>query len=134
MDEFGGKRHFEILRGDSNINVTPYRWLEKIVKNLSNYIEENREIVIVATTDFWYFRNNALESVNETPSNDEDKPEMFKRTPWRLRFFRRRGLRTWGRRLKDKFKNFGKKIHGGAKKFCGWLKNPNRKCKSYNLR
>ena len=31
---------------------------------------------------FFLFRGNALDSVNDTPSNDEDEPEMFKRSPW----------------------------------------------------
>lgn len=85
-----------------------------------------------------------MESINETPSNDEDESEMFKRTPWgfrRRRFFRRRSLRTWGRRVREKVKNFGekvknvgKKIHSGAKKVCGWVKDSKHISKSYSLR
>lgn len=84
-------------------------------------------MVIVVIVVFWYFRDNALESENESPSNDEDESEMFKRTPgWGRRRRRRRG---WFRKLKNKFKKIGHKIHGGAKKVCAWLKNSERKCK-----
>ena len=34
-----------------------------------------------------------MDSVNDTPSNDEDEPEMFKRSPWRRRRGRRRRRR-----------------------------------------
>ena len=39
---------------------------------------------------FFLFRGNALDSVNDTPSNDEDEHEMFKRSPWPRKRRRRR--------------------------------------------
>ena len=76
-----------------------------------------------------------MENVNEIQSNDEDESEMFKRTPiWRRRRGRRRRRRRWFRKLKNKFKKIGKKIHGGAKKVCNWLKNSERKGKFHNSR
>ncbi|CAB4021794.1 Hypothetical predicted protein [Paramuricea clavata] len=81
-------------------------------------------------------RENAVDGVNETPSNDEDEPEMFKRAPWRRRRRRRRRRRIWRlrrirlpririrlrrvvRRVKDKLKKFKPCL----KTVCGFVKN-----------
>jgi hypothetical protein len=68
---------------------------------------------------FSHFRENTLESVNETPSNDDDEPEMFKRAPWG-----RRRQRFWNRvkRIAKKVHGHVKKVHGHAKKVCKWVK------------
>jgi hypothetical protein len=54
-----------------------------------------------------------LDSVDETPSNDEDETKMFKRTPGRRRR-RRFRIRIRGRRIKERVR----KLHKGLKKVC----------------
>ena len=80
---------------------------------------------------FFQFRENALDNVNETPSNDEDEPKMFKRTPGRRRRRRRRRrrfLRIRGRRIKERIKKIGK----GLKKVCEFVKNVKNKSKCWH--
>ena len=88
---------------------------DKIVNN-----QRNGKTITVLLSIFGYFRENTLESVDETPSSGEDDDsEMLKRTPlWRRR--RRRRRRGWFRKLKDKVKKHGRRI-------CGWLKNSTHK-------
>ena len=70
------------------------------------------------------FRENALDSVEQKPGNDEDDSTMVKRTPWGRRRRRRRRRRGgWGRRVWRKVKEFGRKIHQGLKKVCHWVRN-----------
>ena len=71
------------------------------------------------------FRENALDSVEQKPENDEDDSTMVKRTPWR----RRRRRRGWGRRVWRKVKRFGRKIHQGLKRICHWVRNSQHRSK-----
>jgi hypothetical protein len=82
---------------------------------------------------FFQFRENTLDNVNETPSNDEDEPKMFKRTPGRRRRRRRRRrrflrIRVRGRRIKERIKKVGKVL----KKVCEFVKNVKNKSKCWH--
>ncbi|CAB4031752.1 Hypothetical predicted protein [Paramuricea clavata] len=68
---------------------------------------------------------NAIDSVNETPSNYEDEPEMVKRAPWRRRRRPRIRIRIPHivRRVKDKVKDKLKQFKPCLKTVCGLVKN-----------
>ena len=60
---------------------------------------------------FFLFRGNTLDSVNDTPWNDEDESKMFKRSPWLVR---RRGRRRIGK-LIDRVCKYGRFVPGVGK-------------------
>jgi hypothetical protein len=76
--------------------------------------------VVLMHHAFLQFRENALAYIEETLSDEEDKPEMFKRSP-------RRG--AWWRRVRDRLRRFRDRLRNVGRRICRFLRNSSSQSK-----